>query len=69
MADSAVGWWRRRESNPRPQALCLRLYMLIRVYLFNCGLPDGQGSPTASPVCFNGAVPDKRPRDPASDDA
>jgi len=25
-------WWRRRESNPRPQVLCLRLYMLIRVY-------------------------------------
>ena len=25
-------WWRRRESNPRPQVLCLRLYMLIPVY-------------------------------------
>ena len=22
-------WWRRRESNPRPQVLCQRLYMLI----------------------------------------
>ena len=43
-------WWRRRESNPRPQALRLRLYMLSRVYL---GLadpaPDGQGSGPASP--------------------
>ncbi len=27
-----VGWWRRRESNPRPQVLCHRLYMLIPVY-------------------------------------
>jgi len=25
-------WWRRRESNPRPQALRLRLYMLIHAY-------------------------------------
>ena len=43
-------WWRRRESNPRPQALRLRLYMLSRVYW---GLadpaPDGQGSGPASP--------------------
>ena len=23
-----VKWWRRRESNPRPQALCLKVYML-----------------------------------------
>jgi len=25
-------WWRRRESNPRPQVLCHWLYMLIPVY-------------------------------------
>ena len=27
-------WWRRRESNPRPRILCLRLYMLIPIYCF-----------------------------------
>ena len=32
VAPAAVCWWRRRESNPRPQALCLLLYMLSRVY-------------------------------------
>lgn len=45
-------WWRRRESNPRPQALRLRLYMLIRVYCFNRQQPDGQGQLTAIPVRF-----------------
>jgi hypothetical protein len=33
-------WWRRRESNPRPQALCPRLYMRSRVYCFNWQQPD-----------------------------
>ena len=27
-------WWRRRESNPRPQVLCLEIYMLSPVYFF-----------------------------------
>ena len=32
-------WWRRRESNPRPQDLCLWLYMLIRsINLTRCYL-------------------------------
>src|SRR5690606_17606615 len=35
LSATLVYWWRRRESNPRPQVLCLRLYMLIRVYSFN----------------------------------
>ena len=26
-----LDWWRRRESNPRPQVLCLRFYMFSRV--------------------------------------
>jgi hypothetical protein len=45
-------WWRRRESNPRPQALCHRIYMLIHVYYFNQQLPDGQGQLMAIPVEF-----------------
>src|SRR5690606_77482 len=45
-------WWRRRELNPRPSALCPRLYMLIHVFGFNRRLPDGQGIPTAIPVRF-----------------
>jgi len=29
-----MNWWRRRELNPRPQILRLRIYMLSRVYWF-----------------------------------
>ena len=43
-----VDWWRRRESNPRPQVLRPRLYMLIHVFGFNQALPDGQGRRLAS---------------------
>jgi hypothetical protein len=42
-------WWRRRESNPRPQALCHQLYMRSHVYCFNRRQPDEQGTPTAIP--------------------
>jgi len=45
-----VVWWRRRESNPRPQALRRRLYMLSLVFGFDRLLPDRQGRQTASPV-------------------
>jgi len=48
--EALVVWWRRRESNPRPQALCPELYMLIPVFESRWRLPDGQGRPTASPV-------------------
>ena len=33
--ESGEVWWRRRESNPRPSALGLRLYMLSFVYCFS----------------------------------
>jgi|GEM_PF-3931047 len=26
------GWWRRRELNPRPPALCLEIYMFVSFY-------------------------------------
>ena len=44
-----VDWWRRRESNPRPQIRCLRRYML-RPSIFDCLLPDGRRKQTASPI-------------------
>ena len=50
-------WWRRRESNPRPQALCRWLYMLIPVYCFNRLLPDGQGKQPAILKGFSGSAP------------
>ena len=50
-------WWRRRESNPRPQVLCRRIYMLIPVYCFNRLLPDGQGKQPAILKGFSGSAP------------
>jgi len=43
--------------------------MLIRVFEFDCLLPDGQGKQTASPVGFNVSAPDEPSRDPAWDDS
>lgn len=36
-------WWRRRELNPRPSALCHQLYMFRTLYLVNLKRPGGQG--------------------------
>gem|GEM_PF-5860860 len=36
-------WWRRRELNPRPQALYLWFYMRSLVISFSGSSPDGQG--------------------------
>jgi hypothetical protein len=47
-----IVWWRRRESNPRPQIRRRRLYMLIHAFKFNRKLPDGQGKQTAILVSF-----------------
>ena len=35
-------WWRRRESNPRPQALCHRIYMLSPVFVLTADYPTGR---------------------------
>ena len=51
-------WWRRRESNPRPQALRLWFYMLSSIFLFNRMLSDRQDSHAAILVKFNGSIPD-----------
>jgi hypothetical protein len=47
-----VYWWRRGESNSRPQVFRHWLYMLIHVILFNQQLPDGQGRLMAIPDKF-----------------
>ena len=57
-------WWRRRESNPRPQALCHQLYMRSHVYCFNRQQPDEQGTLTAIPLKdLSDLVPDVPRRD------
>jgi hypothetical protein len=35
-------WWRRRESNPRPQVIHLQLYMLSRVFDLTVSYPTGR---------------------------
>jgi hypothetical protein len=50
-------WWRRRESNPRPQDLRLRLYMLIRVFALTGGYPTGRDNHQRSRLSFSGSAP------------
>src|SRR5688500_13885046 len=47
-----AGWWRRRESNPRPQALRSRTYMLSRLFDSRRALPERQGRRTTSSGAF-----------------
>jgi len=43
------GWWRRRESNPRPETFHLSFYMLIPGFVISpSGTPLGRDSPQAS---------------------
>ncbi len=37
-------WWRRGESNPRPQILCLRPYMLSLVFDLTFRNPTGRAA-------------------------
>ncbi len=41
-------WWRRRESNPRPQVLRYKTYMFSIVFGSHHTLPDGQGKRVTS---------------------
>ena len=41
-------WWRRRESNPRPQALDFRIYMRSSLFDSRLTLPEEQGRRSAS---------------------
>jgi len=57
-------WWRRRESNPRPQVLRRWLYMLIRpIYLID-GYPVGRENQQRAWMSFNGSTPGALHRDP-----
>ena len=57
-------WWRRRESNPRPQALRLWLYMLIRPIVLTNGYPVGGEDHRRAWIGFNGSAPGTFHRDP-----
>ena len=37
-------WWRRRELNPRPSALCLPIYMLRHFFKLTLSLAEGQAA-------------------------
>jgi hypothetical protein len=52
-----LDWWRRRESNPRPQDLRLWLYMLIRVFVLTGGYPTGRDNHKRSRLSFSGSAP------------
>jgi|GEM_PF-855638 len=56
-------WWRRRESNPRPQALCRRFYMRSLSFDLTGGSPDRQGDLPAIPKGFSGLAPGGPRRD------
>jgi len=45
-------WWRRRESNPRPQALRYRIYVRVHAYWSRFMLPGGRGKHGASSGTF-----------------
>ena len=62
-------WWRRRESNPRPQALRLRIYMLIRSIVLADGYPTGRENQRRSRMSFNGSTPGALHRELVRDDA
>jgi len=57
-------WWRRRESNPRPQVIRFRLYMLIRPINLINGYPVGRENQKRSWISFNGSTPGVLHRDP-----
>jgi hypothetical protein len=57
-------WWRRRESNPRPQALRLWIYMLIRSINLVDGYPTGRENQRRVWISFNESTPDVLHRDP-----
>ena len=50
-------WWRRRESNPRPQVIRLRLYMLIRSIDLTWAYPTGREKQKRAWMSFNGSTP------------
>ena len=60
-----VFWWRRRESNPRPQALRLWLYMLSPLLNLANSVPAGRATESDPLYGFSGYTRDQLGRDPA----
>jgi hypothetical protein len=56
-------WWRRRESNPRPQALRRRIYMLIRIFVLTGCYPTGREDRQRVQYFFSASALDELPRD------
>ena len=56
-----VQWWRRRELNPRPQALCHRLYMLIPGFSLTDCYPPGEEDRQRFWCLFSALTPDESP--------
>ena len=54
-------WWRRRESNPRPQALCRRLYMLIPNLDLTVCYPSDWKNTQRFRYLFSASPPDEDP--------
>ena len=54
-------WWRRRESNPRPQALRHRLYMLIPDLVLTACYPPDQEDKRRFRYLFSASPPDEDP--------
>jgi hypothetical protein len=49
----AVDWWRRRESNPRPQALRCKIYVRSRVFVLVVRYPTGREDVRPAQERFN----------------
>jgi hypothetical protein len=64
-----VNWWRRRESNPRPQALRPRLYMRIPSIDLTGRYPTSRENGRRSQLGFNGLALREPHRDPVRVDA
>ena len=49
-------WWRRRESNPRPQVLRPRFYMRSQLFNLTAGLPSGRNYRRRARLGFSGSA-------------
>jgi hypothetical protein len=62
-------WWRRRESNPRPQVLCFSVYMFRLPIHFNCPVTRRSGrSQQRFRLDFSVSAPDELQHDPVKSD-
>src|SRR5699024_9345977 len=55
-AIESMNWWRRRESNPRPQILDPRVYMLISSLIVGLRYPTKRESACLASLALNGSA-------------